>query len=85
MDKTSRIKYVLEAAEWGYRSSVDVEATPIAGSVVITVQGDHVALLEGHQADAFLSEAKYLWEELEDITMDDAYMYLAKPYVENSI
>ena len=85
MDKQARIKYVLEAAEWGYNSGVDVTATPIAGSVVITVQGDHVALLEGYQADAFLSEAKYLWEELEDITMDDAYLYLAKPYVEATI
>jgi hypothetical protein len=85
MDKQARIKYVLEAAEWGYRSSVDVEATPIAGSVVITVQGDHVALLEGHQADAFLDEAKFLWEELEEIALDWVYLALAKPYVENSI
>lgn len=84
MDKQQHLDYLCEAAEWSLRSGVDVTVSP-HGSVEIVVHRTTVAMLEGHQADAFLDEAKFLWEELEEIALDWMYLALAKPYVENSI
>ncbi|WP_397473776.1 hypothetical protein [Pusillimonas sp.] len=39
--------------------------------------------LQGDEAAEFIGEAQRLWDELQHVSMEQCYLYLAKPYTES--
>lgn len=57
-------------------ADVEIDVDESFGSVAI---GEY-AFMQGDDADAFIEEARELWEKCGDVTIDEAYAALAEPY-----
>jgi hypothetical protein len=51
--------------------------------VTITCRGEEDIFLQTHEADAFIDEARELFETLQTVTMDDCHLHLAINFSEN--
>ena len=66
-----------------YAAGVEIEVdSPFS---TVSIGGPDGVFLDGHQADAFIDEARKLYEEVGDVTIDDCYAHVAKPYIENCL
>jgi len=73
---------ILADAERARNLTVHVES--IYGTVSIRGDGPgQECFLQGDEGSAFIDEARRLWEESGEVTMQDVYLHLALPYAEN--
>lgn len=63
-------------------SQVEVEVNSPFSWVDIKAGGSEGVFLQGHEADEFIDTAKKVWEELQDVTEDDCWKYLAYDFLE---
>ena len=69
------------AADVIYAGDTEIEVNTLMPSVLIG--GPDGVFLDGHEAENFLAEAKKLYEELGDVTLDDIYKHLAKNWIDS--
>lgn len=81
MSNPTEIQIHVENAKFVRNSGFDVVWNTSQSWVEIGSVDDSV-FLQGHEADEYLSQAKALWERLEDIDYYTLMLSLAKPYIE---
>jgi len=69
------LSYMVRAA-YARMSDVEIDVDTAFGTVAI---GEY-AFMQGDGADAFINEAREIWEKCGDVTLDEVYAYLAEPY-----
>jgi hypothetical protein len=63
-----------------YAADVEIEVNSAFSTV--SIGGPEGVFLDGHQADEFIAEARKLYEEVGDVTLDDCYAHVAKGYID---
>jgi hypothetical protein len=72
-------------AEFTSNSGFSVSAATLMEEVLISHESEDKQLsvfLQNHEADNFIKKAKNLYDYCGDISMDEAYLAEAKPYIE---
>ena len=71
-----------EIIEFDSKYVADTEVTVDDRFPTVSIGGEDGVFLDGHEAEAFVDEAKKLYEQVGDVTLDDCYRHLAKPFVD---
>ena len=77
-----QIKIIRRNIEEVENSGITVQADNAYSTVSIEADGSEGIFLQGHEADAFIEEAKALYNnEALDLNMDEALLATAYPYI----
>jgi hypothetical protein len=71
-----------EIIEYDAKYVGDVEIVVKTGLPTVSIGGEDGVFLQGHDAEVFVDEANRLYKEVGDVTLEDCYAHLAKPYVD---